>query len=270
MRSPRLLAAGAALVVLLALVVRGESEPRQPVPVVLPPADQPFDYQLGGAHPPPPEVQMVVRDSTEPALPGYYSVCYVNGFQTQPGADWPERLVVHDTTGRPVVDPDWPDEQILDLSTADRRDEVAARVQRSVDACAAAGYDAVELDNLDSYTRAQGAFGLEESVALATALTEHAHGRGLAVGQKNTPELGSRGPEEIGFDFAVTEQCDRYDECDVYAATFGSQVYDVEYEHDLRGTADAVCARAEGGPSTIVRDLGLVPAGSPGYAYRAC
>ncbi len=255
---------------LLAVVAGCASGPQHRVTVVLPPAERPFDYQLGGAYPPPPEVRMVVRDSTASAPPGYYAVCYVNGFQTQPDAQWPERLVLQDARGRAVVDPDWPDEQILDLSTADRREEVAARVGRSVDACADAGYDAVELDNLDSYTRAHGAFGLEESVALATVLTEHAHARGLAVGQKNTPELGLRGREEIGFDFAVTEQCDRYEECDVYAATFGSQVYDIEYEHDLRGKVDEVCARAEGGPSTIVRDLELVTAGSAGYAYRAC
>lgn len=37
---------------------------------------------------------VVVRDSTDMPEPGLYSICYVNGFQTQPGAEWPVELLV--------------------------------------------------------------------------------------------------------------------------------------------------------------------------------
>ena len=37
---------------------------------------------------------VVVRDSTDMPEPGLYSICYVNGFQTQPGAEWTVELLV--------------------------------------------------------------------------------------------------------------------------------------------------------------------------------
>ena len=42
------------------------------------------DYQLGGAYTPPADVSVVARDSTDPPLAGVYSICYLNGFQSQP------------------------------------------------------------------------------------------------------------------------------------------------------------------------------------------
>jgi hypothetical protein len=38
--------------------------------VTLPPANGAFDYQLGGAYPPPPGTQIVTRDRTESPLGG--------------------------------------------------------------------------------------------------------------------------------------------------------------------------------------------------------
>src|SRR3546814_6194319 len=57
----------------------------------LPPDGAAFDYQLGGAYPPPDGVEIVVRDRTAGPLEDAYSICYVNGFQTQPGEQdlWP-------------------------------------------------------------------------------------------------------------------------------------------------------------------------------------
>ena len=57
-------------------------------------------------------------------------------------------------------------------------------------------------------------FGQAEAVAYAELLADHAHAAGLAVGQKNTPELGAAiSLDVIGFDFAVAEECGVYDEC---------------------------------------------------------
>jgi hypothetical protein len=135
------------------------------------PTDVVFDYQLGGAYEPASGVGGVARDSTDSPDPDRYSICYVNGFQSQP-ADreaWlaePD-LVLTDDAGEPVIDENWPDELIFDLSTDDRRARIAERVGASITRCAESGFDAVEIDNLDSYTRSDGRLTVEDAIALA-------------------------------------------------------------------------------------------------------
>jgi hypothetical protein len=241
--------------------------------VTLPTAGARFDYQLGGASPVPDGASVVARDSTDEPAEGAYGICYVNGFQTQPGVDWPADLLVRLPGGEPLVDPGWPDEHLFDLSTEVNREAVAAKQADTIDGCADAGYQAVEFDNLDSWTRSDGAFDEDDAVSYATLLVETAHQAGLATAQKNTADLGTRGRDEIGYDFAITEECDRFDECAAYTDVYGGLVFDVEYTDDLRGTAAEVCARVDAldpAPSTIVRDRDLVPADDPAYAYTAC
>ena len=85
------------------------------------PTDLVFDYQLGGGYEPAAGVGGVVRDSTESPDPHRFSICYVNGFQSQP-ADrdaWlaePD-LVLTDSAGAPIIDENWPDELIFDAAT---------------------------------------------------------------------------------------------------------------------------------------------------------
>jgi len=235
------------------------------------PAGAAADYQLGGAYPPPAGVTLVVRDRTADPAPDVYNVCYVNGFQSQPAdrADWltgrPE-LVLH-TDGEPLVDENWPDELILDTSTAANRTRLTEIVGSAIDDCA--GFDAVELDNLDSYLRSAGALTLEDNLALATALVAHAHEAGLAVGQKNTAELGTRGRDEAGFDFAVTEECVRWSECAAYEAVYEDRVVNIEYTDDWSDPSQ-VCAAEDRPAATIVRDRDLVPRNDSGWFYLRC
>ncbi len=68
------------------------------------------DYQLGGGYTPPSGVTIVERDSTDRPAAGRYSICYVNGFQTQPGtlAEWERRApsaLLRDDSGELVADP---------------------------------------------------------------------------------------------------------------------------------------------------------------------
>ncbi|WP_043672981.1 endo alpha-1,4 polygalactosaminidase [Clavibacter michiganensis] len=241
--------------------------------VTLPPTGTRFDYQLGGASKVPAGVGIVVRDSTDAPAPGVYGVCYVNGFQTQPGAAWPDALLVRGADGKPIVDPGWPDERILDVSTPAARTANAARIAPVIDGCAAAGYRAVEFDNLDSWTRSAGALDEDDALAFATLLVARAHDRGLAAAQKNATDLGSRGRDEARFDFAIAEECDRWKECAAYTDVYGARVLDVEYTDDLRDSATGACKRIRAmdpAPAAIVRDRDLVPAGTRGYAYRAC
>ena len=86
-----------------------------------------------------------------------------------------------------------------------------------IDGCAAKGYDAVEFDNLDSWTRFDGTplarkvpFGKREALAYARLIAGRAHAADLAVGQKNTADVSRSGARERGFDFAIAEECARY------------------------------------------------------------
>lgn len=244
-----------------------------PGEVTLPPVGARFDYQLGGASPVPEGVTVVARDSTEKPADGAYGICYVNGFQTQPGATWPEELLVRADDGTLLVDENWPDEHVLDLSTSDNRAAIAARMDETIAACAAAGYLAVEFDNLDSWTRSGDAFDAEAAADYATQLVLLAHRAGLAAAQKNTAELGARGRDGIGFDFAVTEECDLFDECGAFTDVYGPLVFDIEYTDDLRDSVAGVCERTAllvPRFSVIVRDRGLAPADAEGYEYAAC
>lgn len=235
-----------------------------------------FDYQLGGAYPPAGGTRAVVRDAADAPAPGVFSVCYVNGFQTQPGEaeGWlRDGLVLRGSGGDPVADPEWPDEYLLDTSEADLRTRIAERIASRVGACADAGFDAVEFDNLDSFTRSGGALGADGNFALAADLTAAAHRHGLLAAQKNTAEETGRA-REAGFDFAVAESCAAQGECAVYTAAYGRMgVLDVEYpgELDAAGLDFAgVCADPETPPRTVLRDLALEPAGAEGHLREHC
>lgn len=240
----------------------------------LPSAEGAVDYQLGGAYAPPEGVTVVVRDSSAAPAPGLYSICYVNGFQTQPAERqrWLDRhpdAVLTDHGGAPVVDPGWPDELVLDTRTAASRAEIAAVLAPTIDRCADAGFDAVELDNLDTWTRF-AALSREGNLALAALLIEQAHERGMAVAQKNAPELGALGPA-TGFDLAISEECAAWGECSAYGEQYGDQHIDVEYVGALGGASfQELCEQPDTPPLTVLRDVLLVAEGEPGHALEHC
>ncbi len=220
----------------------------------LPPADVDWDYQLGGAVAAAENVGTVVRDRREDPLEGIYSVCYVNGFQTQPDEKrfWRQRWeLVLKKGGDPVVDGAW-GEWLLDIRTDRKRQRLADLVGRWTARCAADGFDAVELDNLDSFSRSRGLISTADARTFARLLVTRAHDAGLAVAQKNWVELGARGPR-IGFDFAVVEECGRWRECQGYVEVYGPAVLMVEYRADDFAWT---CARFAGHP-VVRRDRAL-------------
>ncbi|MFL1382347.1 endo alpha-1,4 polygalactosaminidase [Nocardiopsis protaetiae] len=235
-----------------------------------------FDYQLGGGYPPPDGVEIVVRDSTDAPEPDRYSVCYVNGFQTQPGESdrWlDEGLVLLDDGGEPVADPGWPDEYLLDTADPAKRARITELLTETIEGCAATGFAAVEFDNLDSFTRSNGRLTADDNFALAEALVTVVHDHTMLAAQKNTAEETERGLA-AGFDFAITESCGAWNECDVYTAAYGAEnVLDIEYPDTLheRGLTFAdVCADPDTPPRTILRDLDLVPPTAEGHLYEPC
>ncbi|MEK0097270.1 endo alpha-1,4 polygalactosaminidase [Streptomyces sp. A475] len=232
-----------------------------------PPRHAGFDYQIGGAHPPAKDVRVVSRDRTaRPAL-GLYNICYVNAFQAQPDERdaWPGDLLLRDRNGRVVVDRDW-DEPLLDIGTAKKRERVAARVGPWIDGCADHGFDAVEPDNYDSYTRSKGLLSTRDAKAFMSLLVKRGHRAGLAVGQKNTAELASES-HQLGVDFAVAEECGAYDECGVYAKAFDDRVVVIEYtDAGLRKACRAFGRRLD----IVRRDHDVTTPGSEGYVRRTC
>lgn len=236
-----------------------------------PPANAVFDYQLGGAYPPSAPVRVVSRDRAARPAKGLYNICYVNAFQTQPGGAvtwWREHhpeLLLRNADGELVVDEDWA-EPLLDISTPANREALMDIVGPWIDGCAAAHFDAVEPDNLDSYERSDGELTRQDAAAFARLLTARAHRRGLAVAQKNTADLLPQ-RTRIGFDFAVVEECAHYDECAGFGAAYGGRIFDVEY---VRKDFAAACRTSGKTLSVTLRDRDVRPAGSDGYVYRSC
>jgi hypothetical protein len=263
------------LLVLLLLAACGTDPATAPGPapsdaspaVRLPPRGQGVDYQLGGPYTPPAGARIVVRDHTAAPAAGHYNVCYVNAFQAQPGraSDWQADLLLRDARGEAVIDEDW-DEQLIDLRTPDRRKRAAARVAHWIEDCARHGYQAVEPDNYDSYTRSRGLIDAADATAYLSILARTAHRHGLAIAQKNTAELAPK-REAVGLDFAVAEECGAYDECGTYLRAFEGHVVDIEYTREgLR----AACGVRELRPAVVLRDLDLVVPGREGYVRDVC
>ena len=211
------------------------------------------------------------RDGTAPADPAY-AICYVNAFQTQPGehAEWPKGLVLRSLGD----DPEWEGEYLVDIATRAKRRRAARFVAPMIATCARKGFEAVEYDNLDSWTRFDGTprarrvpFGKADALAYARLLARSAHAHGLAVGQKNTPGVTAAQARRTGFEFAIAEECGRYVECDRYRRVYGDRMIAIEYRRrDFRRTCRAIGAEV----SVMLRDRLVSTPASPRYVYDAC
>jgi hypothetical protein len=242
------------------------SPPRRDATPEPPPSGAHFSYQLGGPYDPPAGVGIVGRDRTARAVPGLYSICYVNAFQAQPDAiDWwvrehPDLLLRND--GRMVIDEQWA-EPLLDTSDPARLMDV---IGPWIDGCARDGFKAVEADNLDSFTRSQGLLDVDDALRFARLLSDRAHANGMAIGQKNAAEL-SADARRAGFDFAMAEECQVYDECDEYIDVYGDGLVEIEYGDD---DFQAACSARGERISIVRRDRNLVPAGGAGHVEEFC
>ncbi|USX49758.1 endo alpha-1,4 polygalactosaminidase [Lentzea sp. HUAS12] len=256
------------------LVAACSSEPELP-PREKPPAGGQLDYQLGGAYQPDVPVKIVVRDRSKIVDGRRYNICYLNALQTQPagadgGLDWwrknHEDLLVKKPGGELAIDPKW-EEGILDISTGEKRSRILEIQKKWIKDCKTSYFKGVEPDNLDSYTRAEGAFDLNATKEFMKAFVRYAHEQGLAVAQKNAAELGTAGKKEIGFDFAITEDCQAQGKCGSYAEAFGDDFFQIEYtDEGFRKS----CADRGGRVSVIRRDRNIVPYGHEDYVYEVC
>jgi hypothetical protein len=226
--------------------------------ITLPPIGTDWDYQLGGSRPVPAHVGIVERDRRAKPLAGKYNICYVNGFQTQADEKrfWHRHWsLVLKRDGKPVVDSVW-GEWLLDIRTPAKRSDLARIVGRWTRGCAADGFDAVEYDNLDSFTRSHHLLTGANASAYAALLVTLAHAAGLAAAQKN--RAGWNG-NRVGFDFAIAEQCAQYDECVSYLNHYGHHVLAVEYH---RKAFRRACADWSAKMAIVRRDVDLTRHGA--------
>lgn len=235
----------------------------------LPPPNAQVDYQLGGAYPPPAGVSVVHRDRAAARVPGMYNICYVNGFQVQPGEEsyWLDLhpdLLLRDDSGELVRDTQW-DEILLDIRLAEKRQAIASIVGTWIGQCRDSAFDAIELDRLDSYTHSHGLLLENQAILQMKLIADAAHAVGLPIAQKNAAELVPR-RAELGTDFAITEECNRYNECDKYTDGYGDHVIVIEYrEQDFaKGCAEYPNL------SIVLRDLELVTPDHADYVYDGC
>ncbi len=266
-------AVGAALIVLAAVAVTVTDPAAATTGVVRPPVGARFDYQIGGRYSPAANVRILDRDRGDRPAAGRYNICYVNAFQTQPQetAWWRthhRRLLLHTSTGREVTDPDW-GETLLDTSTAHKRAALADIVGGWVAGCARHGFQAIEFDNLDSYTRSHRLLTAADAVAYSRLLTRAAHLQHVAAAQKNAVEL-SRLRARTGFDFAIAEECQVYSECHAYTRVYGRHVIEIEYTDNPHRYFRAACEARGGRISIELSDRDVLPAGRDGHVRRWC
>lgn len=238
-----------------------------------PPAAARVSVQLGGPYRPAAGVRIVDRDRGSRPVPGAYSICYINAFQAQADeAGWWQAhhpdLLLRDRTGRLVIDAAW-GEPLLDVSTPAKRTRLAAIESGWIRGCAKAGFQAVDPDNLDSYTRSGGRISASDAMAFARTLIAEAHRAGLAIAQKNTVELAPQG-RAAGFDFAVAEDCQVYRECGGYLVAYGNRVIEIEYTDEPPAVFAAACTARGRTISVVLRDRALTPPGGPGHVERWC
>ncbi len=129
----------------------------------------------------------------------------------------------------------WPDERWLDIR---QLDILLPIMEKRFQDCVAKGFDAVEPDLMDGYSNRTGfPLSYKDQLAYNRALADLAHANGLGVALKNDPEQVKDLVKH--FDFAIVEECARYQECDRYKPFIdaGKAVLHVEY----RGTLDSFC-----------------------------
>lgn len=176
-------------------------------------------------------VQVIDLDyETDPAVvaalkeKGIRTICYISVGSWEdwrPDADqFPVELLGKRYQG-------WLGERWLDIR---RLDLLAPLLRDRLDQCQKSGFDAVEPDNMDIASNTSGfPISNADQLTFAQWLAQEAHVRGLAIGQKNAPEM-TTDLVDI-FDFAISEDCFAQGWCEDFAPYIdaGKAVFAAEY-----------------------------------------
>jgi hypothetical protein len=157
---------------------------------------------------------------------GAHAVCYVDAGTWE---DWRPDAGLYPAAVKGAPN-GWPGERWLDIrATGVILPVIDARVAK----CAAAGFDAVDFDNVDGYQNQTG-FPLTaaDQLTFNEDLAGVAVAHGLSVGLKN--DIGQLGQLQGSFDFAINEQCAQYKECAVYDGWTAAGKAVVELEYHVR------------------------------------
>ena len=122
----------------------------------------------------------------------------------------------------------WPGERWLDIRRLAALEPV---MTARLDLAVSKGCDGVEPDNVDGYTNDTGfALSSEDQRIYNIWLATEAHARDLSVGLKN--DLDQVEALLPYFDWALNEECFRYDECErlMPFVAVGKAVFGVEYD----------------------------------------
>jgi hypothetical protein len=197
---------------------------------------------------------------------GAYAVCYVDVGTLENGRSdynqFPSSVV-----GPPVQG--WPGENWLVVTAANQATILPLMKARLTNWCQAKGFDAVEPDNLDAWSNGVSV-SETDNVNYDLAIAGLAHGLSMSIGVKNLMPSASSGEASMllsTFDWALSEQCYEYSECDKYApfASAGKAVWDVEYNK-----APDCTAAAQSHINAQTRDLNLAGPNASGYKYTPC
>ena len=158
---------------------------------------------------------------------GKYVICY---FSAGSYEDWrPDaRLYSKSVLGKDLSG--WAWEKWADIRSQSVRSILKSRIALA----ASKGCAGVDPDNIDGYGNATG-FPLTEthSVELITDLTNYAHSKNLSLWLKNGGLIVTQVASLV--DFAITEQCQVYNECSLYnpLIALNKTVIDIEYSGNL-------------------------------------
>ena len=167
---------------------------------------------------------------------GVRVICYVNVGARE---EWRSDAAAYPRTLIGKSWPEWEGERFVDIR---RLDVLGPILEARFDTCKTKGFHAIEPDLIDTYDADTG-FALTEDDQLRFNrwLADQAHERGLAIGQKNVPQLTAELLPD--FDFALTEDCLDDGWCDdvsLYIAA-GKAVFAAEYT-DRGMTLPRMCA----------------------------
>jgi hypothetical protein len=185
---------------------------------------------------------------------GGHAICYLDAGDAETYRPDYQRFVDFDDAcdgcliGNPFSQV-FPDEFFLNINNDQGQRAFILKVNRDrVRKCAAAGFDGVEWDIIDTFEDSHSGFHISyrSQLMFNTRLANMAHHFGMSVAMKNDPsQVKDLLPY---FDYAIVEECFQYHFCagspspgEVAFVQAGKAVFEVEY----RLTRDEFCPDAE-------------------------
>jgi hypothetical protein len=153
----------------------------------------------------------------------------------------------------------WPGEYWLDTKSSNVRSIMTERLKLA----ASKNCDGVDPDNTDGYDNDTGLdLTTADAIDYLNFLATTAHSLNMSMGLKNGGEIVNQTIDLLQW--AVNEQCEQYQECDVFQPFLraGKPVFHIEYPRSApgvsAGTKAGICGeKSAQGFSTILKDIAL-------------